>query len=60
MKLYPIEFIPILKERIWGGTKLHDLLNKEVNKEGIGESWELSNVLNDVSIVKNGFLKEKI
>lgn len=59
MKLYPIEFIPILKERIWGGTKLHDLLNKEVNKEGIGESWELSNVLNDVSIVKNGFLKGK-
>lgn len=59
MKLYPIEFIPIFKERIWGGTKLHDLLNKEVDKEGIGESWELSNVLNDVSIVKNGFLKGK-
>lgn len=59
MKLYPIQFKPILKERIWGGTKLHELFNKESKSAFIGESWELSNVPNDVSVVKNGFLKGK-
>lgn len=59
MKLYPIQFKPILKERIWGGTKLHEFFNKDSNEPFIGESWELSNVPNDVSVVKNGFLKGK-
>lgn len=59
MKLYPIQFKPILKERIWGGTKLHDFFNKDSKEPFIGESWELSNVPNDVSVVKNGFLKGK-
>jgi hypothetical protein len=26
MKLYPLQFEPILKERIWGGTKLKTYL----------------------------------
>lgn len=59
MKLYPIQFKPILKERIWGGTKLRDLFNKESESSFVGESWELSNVPNDVSIVANGSLKGK-
>jgi mannose-6-phosphate isomerase len=25
---YPLKFKPILKEKIWGGTKLNDLLGK--------------------------------
>ncbi len=55
-KLYPIKFIPILKEKIWGGSKLKQLFNK--NGEGkIGESWEVSTVNDDVSIVENGSLK---
>ena len=59
MKLYPLTFEPILKERIWGGTKLKTYLNKPISSEITGESWELSTVPNDVSVVKNGFLKEK-
>lgn len=55
---YPIKFIPILKEKIWGGNKLTSLLNK-ANKNNIGESWELSGVKDNVSIVSNGFLKGK-
>ena len=55
---YPIKFIPILKEKIWGGNKLATLLNK-ANKNNIGESWELSGVKDNVSIVSNGFLKGK-
>lgn len=55
--LYPFKFEPILKEKIWGGTYLSDQLNKK-SKQGakIGESWEVSGVAGDVSVVKNGFL----
>ena len=59
MKLYPLTFKPIIKERIWGGSKLITLLNKEVLINNAGESWELSSVPNDVSVVNNGFLKGK-
>ncbi len=57
-KLYPIKFVPILKEKIWGGSKLKQLFNK--NGEGkIGESWEVSAVNENISIVENGSLKGK-
>lgn len=54
MKFYPLIFEPIFKERIWGGAKLKDLLNKSFDGNHIGESWELSSVTNDVSVVCNG------
>ena len=59
MKLYPLQFEPILKERIWGGTKLKTELNKPITSDITGESWEISTVENDVSIVANGSLKGK-
>ena len=59
MKFYPLTFDPILKERIWGGTKLKTYLNKTITSDITGESWELSTVPNDVSIVNNGVLKGK-
>lgn len=59
MKLYPLQFEPILKERIWGGTKLKTYLNKPISSDITGESWEISTVENDVSIVANGSLKGK-
>ncbi|MCK5400896.1 MAG: class I mannose-6-phosphate isomerase [Flavobacteriaceae bacterium] len=55
-KLYPIKFKPILKEKIWGGKKLKTLLNKESDLPNIGESWEISDVEGDTSIVINGDL----
>jgi mannose-6-phosphate isomerase len=54
-----LKFKPILKEKIWGGEKLMNLLNKESDKTNIGESWELSDVEENVSIVSNGSLKGK-
>ncbi|MDV7188034.1 type I phosphomannose isomerase catalytic subunit [Lutibacter sp. TH_r2] len=54
---YPIKFEPILKERIWGGEKLITTFKKQSNKNNIGESWEISDVKGDVSIVSNGALK---
>ncbi len=59
MKFYPLQFNPILKERIWGGTKLKTFLNKPIFSEITGESWEISTVENDVSVVANGSCKGK-
>ncbi|MCD0473725.1 class I mannose-6-phosphate isomerase [Flavobacterium sp. EDS] len=59
LKLYPFQFEPILKERIWGGEKLKTVLNKPITSKITGESWELSTVEGDVSIVANGSLKGK-
>ncbi|GAA4900080.1 class I mannose-6-phosphate isomerase [Flaviramulus aquimarinus] len=55
--LYPIKFTPILKDKIWGGQKLKTLLNKKSDLPNIGESWEISDVEGDTSIVSNGHLK---
>ena len=56
---YPIKFKPILKERIWGGKKLKEIFNKDSEGENIGESWEISGVENEISIVQNGPLKDR-
>jgi mannose-6-phosphate isomerase len=58
-KLYPLKFQPILKEKIWGGQKLSTVLNKESSLPNIGESWEISDVDGDTSIVSEGNLKGK-
>ena len=54
---YPIRFEPILKEKIWGGNKLKQILNKPSTSENTGESWEISGVKGDISVVENGPLK---
>lgn len=56
--LYPLKFIPILKERIWGGNALAGRWGKKGEiVTGIGESWEISGLQNDLSVVSNGFLE---
>ncbi len=57
--LYPFKFNPILKERIWGGNKLAKVLNKDTVSNSIGESWELSDVEGETSVIINGSLKGK-
>ncbi len=54
---YPLKFVPILKEKIWGGNKLKEVLHKTSGKGKLGESWEISGVEGDISIVANGFLR---
>ncbi len=54
-----IKFQPILKEKIWGGEKLNHLLHKKSSAKNIGESWEISDVENDTSVVSNGNLLGK-
>lgn len=52
--MYPLKFAPILKQTLWGGDKIIPFkhLNSEVT--GVGESWEISDVEGDESIVANG------
>jgi len=57
MSLYPLKFNPIVKDRLWGGEKLKRLFNKPSKTTTTGESWEISAVEGDVSIVSNGNLK---
>lgn len=55
--LYPLRFEPILKERIWGGDSLQRHFGKKPDEnKRIGESWEISALEGDISVVSNGFL----
>jgi mannose-6-phosphate isomerase len=54
---YPLQFQPILKDRIWGGEKLKTVLNKPITSKITGESWEISTVDGDVSVIENGIFK---
>lgn len=55
--LYPLKFTPIFKDKIWGGNKIKSILNKDFgNLPNCGESWELSGVEGNVSVVSNGYL----
>jgi mannose-6-phosphate isomerase len=55
--LYPLKFTPIYKDKIWGGEKIKSVLNKDFGDlPNCGESWELSGVEGNVSVVSNGYL----
>ena len=54
MEIYPLRFKPIFKERLWGGEKLRTVLGKPLVGSQIGESWEVSGVPGDVSVVAEG------
>lgn len=55
--LYPLKFRPIYKQRIWGGNRLASLFNKKSAPANCGESWEISGLPENISVVTNGYLK---
>ena len=58
--MYPLKFTPIVKDKIWGGDRLQQKFGKHPgNLPNIGESWELSGVPGDFSVVSNGYLAGK-
>jgi len=60
MKMYPLKFQPLYKQRIWGGQKLREFFGKDKPPlEKIGESWELTDLPNDKSVITNGELAGK-
>jgi len=56
-ELYPLKFEPILKDKIWGGNSLVKNWGKKADLSRlIGESWDLSAIQDNLSVVSNGFL----
>ncbi len=48
------KFNPILKQTIWGGESIAPFKRIRTDLSNIGESWELSGVKGDESIIANG------
>jgi mannose-6-phosphate isomerase len=58
--LYPLIFNPVFKERVWGGRSLEQLYHKTLPPgTRIGESWEISDRPEAVSVIANGPLAGK-
>lgn len=56
-ELYPLKFKTLYFDKIWGGQKIKTILGKDFgNLPNCGESWEISGVEGNVSVVSNGFL----
>jgi mannose-6-phosphate isomerase len=56
--LYPLKFKTIYKDKIWGGHKIETYLHKDFGDlPNCGETWEISGVKSDVSVVANGELE---
>ena len=55
----PLKFEPILKTIVWGGEKIAPYKGIETDQKHIGESWELSGVAGNESVVAEGPLKGK-
>ena len=52
-----LKFEPILKTIVWGGEKIAPYKGIETEQKHIGESWELSGVAGNESVVSEGPLK---
>jgi len=60
-KLYPLKFETIFKDKIWGGNKIKSILKKDYSPlSNCGETWEISGVKGNDSVVKEGALKGKL
>jgi len=56
--LYPLKFKTIYKDKIWGGQKIRTYLHKDFGSlPNCGETWEISGVKSDVSVVDGGALE---
>ncbi len=57
LDLYPLKFKPIYQKKIWGGKHLAKIFNRDLPYEKTGESWEISQYNNYISLVENGPLR---
>lgn len=55
IELYPLKFKTIFKEKIWGGNKIKNILQKDFTPlKNCGETWEISGIKDNVSVVAEG------
>ena len=50
----PLKFKPLLKQTLWGGDKIIPFKHLSENLQNVGESWEISGVKDNESIVSDG------
>ena len=53
------KFEPLLKQTLWGGDKIIPFKHLDAQLENVGESWEISGVKDNETIVANGEQKGK-
>ncbi len=52
--MYPLKFDPCYQEKVWGGRRLAEVLDKKLPPGLIGESWEVADHPHGQSKIKNG------
>ena len=57
-RLYPMKFMPLFKNKVWGGNRIKSLGFDYSPLPNCGELWALSGVEGNESVVANGFLAE--
>ena len=54
--LYPMKFMPLFKNKVWGGNKIKTLGFNYDPLPNCGELWALSGMEGNESVIANGFL----
>ncbi len=57
--LYPLLFDEIYKTTLWGGDKIYQYKGEKPPCHSIGETWEISPLEGNISVISNGFLRGK-
>jgi mannose-6-phosphate isomerase len=58
LKLYPLKFKPILRQKLWGGDRIQNIYrHNEPKLAQVGESWDVSAMDDDDCEVINGWLE---
>lgn len=53
----PLFLKPVFQDKIWGGSRLHDVFGFDLPSDKIGEDWAISGHPHGVSVVENGEFK---
>ncbi|MCR4829350.1 MAG: class I mannose-6-phosphate isomerase [Bacteroidales bacterium] len=56
--IYPLKFLPLFKNKVWGGNKIKTLGFDYAPLPNCGEMWVLSAVKDNESVITNGFLAD--
>ena len=56
--IYPLKFMPLYKNKVWGGNKIKSLGFDYAPLPNCGELWTLSAVKDNESVISNGFLAD--
>lgn len=56
--LYPLKFLPLFKNKVWGGNKIKTLGFDYDPLPNCGELWALSSIQDNESVIANGFLSD--